>query len=171
MIAHDIELGQVYEDSRTGDRIQLVYLDNNVYLLQNEDDEQHRLGTYDEFHENVESGRYNLLPDDEPFANTGVLSRIRERRDEYENTDGRTAAHKAEAFAEALEILTDMEPDVSLEDVDFESFDGIGEKGAQNLRDAGYKTERDIRNASDDDLLDVSWVGEKGVNALREAIV
>lgn len=169
MIPHDLELGQVYEDSRTGDLIQLVYLDNNVYLLQNEDDGQHRLGRYNEFHENVESGRYNLQPDEEPFANTGVLQRVRARRQEYENTDGRTAAHKAEAFGEALDILTDMEPDVSLDDMEFENYDGIGAKGAENLRNAGYKNERDIQNASDEELLDVSWVGEKGLTSLREA--
>lgn len=170
MITHDLELGQVYKDSRTDELIQLVYLDNNVYLLQNEQDGSHRLGTYDEFDENVDSGRYKLQPDEQSFANTGVLSRVRERRKEYENADGRTAAHKAEAFAEVLDILTDMEPDVSLESMDFESYDGIGEKAAQNLRAAGFETERDIRNASDDELESVSWVGEKGISSLRAAV-
>jgi predicted flap endonuclease-1-like 5' DNA nuclease len=54
------------------------------------------------------------------------------------------------------------------ESVDLQSLDGIGQKAASNLRRAGYDTVEDIADASNDDLLDVKWVGEKGLFSLRE---
>lgn len=51
--------------------------------------------------------------------------------------------------------------------IPFEELDNIGEQGAQNLREAGYVTINDVAQASDSDLLDVSWVGEKGVASIR----
>lgn len=42
-----------------------------------------------------------------------------------------------------------------------EELDNIGQTAAQNLREAGYDTEEAIAEADDDEILDVSWVGEK----------
>jgi len=54
------------------------------------------------------------------------------------------------------------------ESVELLSLDGIGQKAASNLERAGYDTVENITDASDDDLLDVDWVGEKGLLSLRE---
>lgn len=50
-----------------------------------------------------------------------------------------------------------------------EELDHIGEKAAQNLREAGYETTDAIAEAEDSEILDVSWVGEKGLLSLKEA--
>jgi hypothetical protein len=129
-ITHEIEVGQVYEDARTGEKIELIYIDGNIYVLQNEGRQSHRLGSYSELLDNIESGRYKYLNEADSFAVTGSA--------------GET------------------------ETIPFEELDSIGEKGASNLRKAGYETTADIAQATDDELTDVSWVGEKGVTSIRE---
>lgn len=47
--------------------------------------------------------------------------------------------------------------------------DHIGEKAAQNLREAGYDTAESIAEADDSEILDVSWVGDKALASLKEA--
>ncbi len=56
------------------------------------------------------------------------------------------------------------------EEVELEELDNIGEKAAQNLREGGYNTFETIVDASDEELLDVSWVGEKALFSLKEAV-
>lgn len=69
-------------------------------------------------------------------------------------------------------LVPDAEPFSSPSDdeMDFEELDGIGEKGADNLREAGFTTAADCRHSSDEELLDVSWVGDKGLASIREEI-
>lgn len=129
-LTHEIEVNQVYEDARTDERVQLLYVDSNIYVLQNEIDASHRLGSYKELMKNIESGRYQYLPEAEPFA------------------------------------VTDVDGDN--EEIPFEELDSIGKTGAQNLRESGYETVADVRMASDDELTDVSWVGEAGVYSIRQ---
>lgn len=66
--------------------------------------------------------------------------------------------------------VTEVSSENAERDVSFEELEGIGEKAAQNLRSEGYRTYGDIARAPDDKLLDVSWVGEKGLHSLREAV-
>lgn len=167
-IPHELEFGQVYKDDRTGERIQLVYLDKNIYVLQDEQSNTHRIGRYSDFHDNVSSGRYSLQPMDEPFATTGALNRVRILRDQYQSSNGRTAEHKAEAIDEVLSILTDIGSEDEMEEIPFEKLDNIGQTAADNLRAAGYQNCGDVRRASDEEIGDVSWVGEKGVESIRE---
>lgn len=47
--------------------------------------------------------------------------------------------------------------------------DNVGLTAAQNLSDAGFNTAESILNASRDELLEVSWVGEATVDNLKEA--
>lgn len=166
-IAHDIELGQVYEDKRTGSHVLLVYYDSNIHIVRDKQG-SHRLGKRREFDKNVGSGRYSLCPEVEPFGETGLLQRVLERAAEYDEMDGYKADHKAEALREAINILTDDSPDVNDEPVPFEELDNIGDKAANNLREAGYRTVGDCRRASDSDITDIAWVGDKGVQSIRE---
>lgn len=167
-LTHDIELGQVYSDSRTGDLIQLVYLDRNVYVMRDEEDGRHRFGSKSEFVDNVREDRYKYESDEEPFARTGVMEKVRTKLSAYEGQDGRKASHLAQGMREALDIMLDLELADEDEEVPFEELSNIGATAAGNLRDAGYKTCGDVRGASDETLLDVSWVGEKGVQSIRE---
>lgn len=166
-IGHDIEIGQVYEDKRTNEHLLLVYYDSSIHIVRDKQG-NHRLGKRREFTKNVGSGRYTLAPDVEPFGETGLLQRVLARADEYDNMDGYKADHKAAALREAVNILTDDNPDVNDESVPFEDLDNIGDKAAKNLRDAGFRTVGDCRRASDNDLGDVAWVGDKGVESIRE---
>lgn len=132
-VSHDIEVDQVYTDSRSsGERLQLIYIDKNVYVFQRPD-QTHRFGSRREFEDNVEAGRFSLQPDADPFAVTGELSEDEKK------------------------------------EVEFSELDGIGAKGASNLRNSGYETVNDVRMATDEELLDVPWVGEKGVQSIRGA--
>lgn len=54
------------------------------------------------------------------------------------------------------------------ESVDLRSLDGIGEKAATNLERAGYDTVEEIASATDEELLDVSWVGETALRSLKQ---
>jgi hypothetical protein len=65
-VPHDITEGQIYEDARTGDELQLLYIDAGVYLLRDRTG-HHRIGERHEFDRNVKSGRFSLAPDPEPF--------------------------------------------------------------------------------------------------------
>ena len=60
---------------------------------------------------------------------------------------------------------TESEP----ETIELEELDEIGAKAAENLREAGYDTDEKLVEASDEELLDVSWVGEKALFSLKEA--
>lgn len=170
-LTHDIELGQVYSDSRTGDLIQLVYLDRNVYVMRDEDSGRHRFGSKKEFVKNVKNDRYKYEPDEEPFTRTGVMNRVKERLSAYESQDGRKANHLAQGMREALDILLDLDLGDEDKPIPFEDLSNIGEKAAGNLRDAGYETCADVMVVDDDELLDVSWVGEKGVQSIRSYCV
>jgi DNA-directed RNA polymerase alpha subunit len=60
---------------------------------------------------------------------------------------------------------TEPEP----KELELEELDNIGAKAAENLREAGYDTVESIAEVSDEELLDVSWVGEKALFSLKEA--
>jgi len=65
---------------------------------------------------------------------------------------------------------TPATPDWVEDDLDLTALDGIGDTAAQNLTDAGYDSVEAITEASDDALLDVSWVGEKTLEGIRDTI-
>lgn len=56
------------------------------------------------------------------------------------------------------------------EEVPFENLDNIGDTGAENLRDAGIITRQHVSEASDEKILNVAWVGDGGLKAIREEV-
>lgn len=66
--------------------------------------------------------------------------------------------------------LDDVDWSPEPEVIELEELDGIGAKAAENLREAGYDTDEKLVEASDEELLDVSWVGEKALFSLKEAV-
>lgn len=67
----------------------------------------------------------------------------------------------------------EYQPDSNLDMLSFSKKDWtdvayVGEKAAENLHDAGYETNLDIQQASDDELLEVDLVGQKGAAKLKE---
>lgn len=168
-ISHDIETGQIYRDSRTNDKILLVYVDRNTYLLRDTDG-NHRLGKRSELDENIGSGRYKLDPDAEPFGDTGHVRRVLRRADEYEEQGGRKGKHYAEAMREAVSILSDTGSPDAHETVEFEEIAGVGQATATALRNNGYTTRADIRRADDSTLLKVRGVGEGNLENIRNVV-
>lgn len=73
------------------------------------------------------------------------------------------------ACNDAVDLSEVADSDSYEEELDLEGLDHIGAKAAQNLREAGYNTVESIADASDEELLDVSWVGEKALFSLKEA--
>jgi len=87
--------------------------------------------------------------------------RFGRRRELNENVQSEKYEHQPDEqrFAQTSEDDT--------KEVPFEELDGIGLKGAENLRDAGIVTKADVRRSSDESVLSVSWVGQKGLESIR----
>lgn len=175
----DTQIGLVLEDQRTAELRQVIYTDEQVVLLRDEAGNTTlvRRDTFD-----AELGtRYRPRHGAEMPSDAGQYDRLRERLAAYEREDGRKAKHKADALRDALDILsgveddepdeTDDENDADREtEVPFEEVPGIGPTTAGKLRTAGYVTERDVRAASDDELLAVAGLGPENLENLREFV-
>ncbi|WP_459193884.1 helix-hairpin-helix domain-containing protein [Halosimplex sp. J119] len=170
------EIGLVLEDQRTAELRQVIYTDRQVVLLRDESGGTTlvRRKSFD-----AELGtRYRPRPGAEMPSDAGQYDRLRERLAAYERADGRKAKHKADALREALDILSEPDPEEGddgddedeLDDpeVPFEEVPGIGPKTAGKLRTAGYVTESDVRGAEDDALLAVAGLGPENLENLRE---
>jgi len=67
-ITHPIEVGQIYADDRTGEELQLRYMDRSAVLLRSQVDETHRLSKRVMFEKEVGAGRYKLQGEEEVDA-------------------------------------------------------------------------------------------------------
>jgi hypothetical protein len=70
--------------------------------------------------------------------------------------------------AVAVDDASDWTPEN--EEVAFEELDAIGEAGAENLREKGIVTRGDVKDASDDEILDTAWVGKTGLKSIRSEV-
>jgi len=165
-ITHDINIGQVYTDSRTNELTKIIYIDEDVALLRDEDG-NHRIEKRKSFDRNVGAGRFKLSPDEE-FGYAGRMEALLDAQEQYSEKDGRKPSHKAEALSEAVSLLT--EETSSFKEVEFETVDGIGNATASRLRGAGYTTVEDLSRASDEELLSVGGVGDGNLSNLRERV-
>lgn len=125
----DPAVEQVYESSRSKEKYQILYVDEQIVLLRSESSgrntqNSHRIERRVQFEDQIESGWFNLKPDS----------------------------------------TLDM---VSFEEIDWSQVNCIGEKTASNLHDAGINSLVDVQQASDDNLLAVDGIGEKGLANLR----
>jgi hypothetical protein len=59
---------------------------------------------------------------------------------------------------------------IDYQEVPFSSLDHIGESGADNLRERGIVTRKDVKEHSDDEILATPWVGEKGLKSIRNRV-
>ena len=165
-LSFEPEPGQVLEDDRTGDLLVIIYIDDRVTLLRDEDG-LHRLEPRGHFEENAGSGRYKLSDEERPVEG-GHLGAIRSRAKELEGKDGRKPSHQAEALREAAQLLKSGRERESREPISFEEVDGVGQKTADELRSSGYTTAGDVNRADDEELLDVRGVGHGNLDNIRE---
>lgn len=172
------QIGLVTEDQRTGELRQVIYADERVVLLRDETGNT-TLVRRDSF--DAELGtRYRPRPGAESPSDAGQYDRLRERLAAYEREDGRKATHKADALREALDLLSEPDPEARDDgdetddgatddrEVPLEEVPGIGPKTAGKLRTAGYVTESDVRGADDDALLAVAGIGQDNLENLRD---
>lgn len=171
----DFEIGLVFEDQRTGDLRRVVYADDRVVLVRDRDGNS-TLEPRETFLAQLDE-RYRRRPDADPSIEGGPYDRLLATLATYEDGDGRKAAHKADALREALGLLGESavdtgDPDVSGDDpsVAFEEIAGIGPAKAAKLRASGFRTEGDVRAASDEAVLAVPGVGPENLAAIREFV-
>lgn len=163
-----IHVGQVYVDSRTGEEMTVLY-ENGVILCRDED-EKHRMTPSKQFRREVGAGRYKLdRNEDGTFAKDGKIRKLERMLSDLEEQDGRKASHKADAIEEAIDMLEEEDLD-DMETVDFEDVPGIGENTANRLRAKDFTTNGDIRDASDEELLDVRGIGQGNLDNLRRYV-
>lgn len=180
----EVQIGLVVEDQRTGDLRKVIYVDGRTVLLRDEKGSTTLLPR-DSFESDCGT-RYRVRHDADPPIDAGQYDTLRRRLAEYEGQPGRKAKHKADALTEALDLLggvadppdpTDVgEPDgegtdegESDDEVElrFEEIGGIGPETARRLRMQGFMTARDVRTASDDEILAVSGVGPESLTRIR----
>lgn len=71
------------------------------------------------------------------------------------------------------DAVTDVDREsasIKSREVIFDNLDAIGEAGADNLRDNGIVTRKDVLEASDEEILDTAWIGEKGLKSIRQEV-
>jgi len=193
-LTHDIVEGQVYGDKRQAnydgdviegydERLRLVYVDDERVLLRSNDtiDRGNHIGRHhyrcehrETFEKNAGAGRYQLLeePTDPPRMPTDgvsstltVLKRLQSmEQNEAQSGGGRKSKHRLEAFTDAIEAISEMDPT----SIDWSSINGVGNKTAENLNEAGFETDVDVQSASDEQLLDVGGVGSKNLENIKE---
>jgi hypothetical protein len=102
-----------------------------------------------------------LLRCEESGRNEGNVHRI-ERRSDFDR----------QVDSGKLKLQPDSDLDMmSFDEIDWSQVDHIGEKTASNLHSVGFTTILDIRQADDDELLDVSGLGEAGLINLQEFVL
>lgn len=181
----EIRIGLVVEDQRTGDLRKVIYADSRTVLLRDERGSTTLLPR-DSFESDCGT-RYRTRHDVDPPIEAGQYDALRRRLAEYEGQPGRKAKHKLDALTEALDLLGGVDEESVPTDtgdsngekrdgedggsdeveVRFEDIDGIGPATAGRLRMQGFVTARDVRTASDEDVLAVSGVGPESLERIR----
>lgn len=168
------------DDGSFDEQWRIVYVDDEVVLMrsnQNHDrgrgykNKLHRLEQRDVFEQEAGSGRYKKISEssakppksDDIHYHVGIIKRLLAH---YKEKPGRTAQHKAEALDEVIEMLNEFD----MEEVDWTDVPTIGEAAAENLREAGFRTDKDVEIADKEELLDVGYVGQSGVENLKDYV-
>jgi predicted flap endonuclease-1-like 5' DNA nuclease len=171
------ESGMVFIDDRNGAELVAEFVEaGEVVVVRDRDgdsnnDETWGLHPYDSFYRGCKAGRYKpVRNDDGNVVRDGTLSQIQRLRSKYEQQDGRTAQHKVAVLTELEDTINGNVPDDYDEPVDFESVSGIGGGAASKLRAHGFRTHGDIREATDEQIQDVPYMGESNTENLREYV-
>ena len=111
----------------------------------------------------VESGTEKYEAGDPITPTEGELSAFGDKFEPIVRTPGGDAAEAEDDAAE---------DDGEEEELDLSSLtaiDGVGEKTARSLYEAGYHTADDLADASQDELFDIDGIGPSAVSALISA--
>ena len=175
----EIEPGMVFMDTRPSEPREIIIdyasREGGVKFIDTEGDDRrdevYFSDSYSTFEQLVGSGRYKPVRDDDGnIVRKGRFGQIENLKAQYEEKDGRTAAHKAEAIQEVLDILHDDVPADHNDTVPFEDIDGVGSKAASALVNSGFTTKGDVRSASREQIEDVPYMGSKNTDALLDYV-
>lgn len=178
-VSFEIEPGMVFKDTRLDEPREIVidYADRKggVKFIDTEGDserdEVYMTDSYSTFEELVGAGRYKPVRDDDGrIVRKGRFGQVERLKEQYEEDGGRKATHKAEAIEEVLNILHDDVPEDHNDTIPLEDIDGVGSKAAQALRNSGFTTKGDVRNASREQIEDVPYMGQKNTDALLDYV-
>ena len=113
---------------------------------------------------------YRLYCDREDCSNEEVIRE--DRMDDHIWKVNSKTSHSGlcPACNEAVDVDEDSSYARQHEEVAFEDLDAIGDAGAANLREKGIITRQDVKDTSNEDILDTPWVGEKGLKSIREEV-
>ncbi|MFD1570185.1 MULTISPECIES: helix-hairpin-helix domain-containing protein [Haloferacaceae] len=170
--------GQVYTDSRESETPEpaetytIIFADHQTVVL--EDSGGHRrFESRDQF-DTARGDRWKFAEDaqadndspavttPEPFISSlAVLRQSYKASEELDPTDTR-----ADTITDAINLISKNTTDP----IPLTEIDGIGDRTAKNLREAGVTTELDVHAASDEFLLDLPGVGQKNLTNLRRHI-
>lgn len=94
------------------------------------------------------------------------------RRDRVDETDWKVnSLHDYDGLCPSCNPMVETDEDEDEDDpeeIALLELDNIGETAATNLRREGLDTVEAIQSTPDEDIIDVAWVGEKGLFALKE---
>ncbi|CDK38161.1 helix-hairpin-helix domain-containing protein [Halorubrum sp. AJ67] len=170
--------GQVYADSRENETPEpaetytIIFADHQTVVLEDSDGHR-RFESRDQF-DTARGDRWKFAEEaqsdndtpavttPEPFISSlTVLRQSYKASEELDPTDAR-----ADTITDAINLISKNTTDpIPLTEVD-----GIGDRTAKNLREAGITTELDVHAASDEFLLDLPGVGQKNLTNLRRHI-
>lgn len=156
-----IEPGLIVEDQRSGERRAVVYVDARVVLSRDEDG--HTTLTPRDTFASLVGTRIRPCPGATLDVDVGPLADEGTNEAESDDEDPADGSSTDDADGDAPEPATPTEATV-----EFEAVDGVGPETAGQLRTTGFVTERDVREAADEDLLGVSGVGPAALAAIRE---
>lgn len=137
-ITHQLQAGQIYQDSRTGDELQLAYLDDSHALLKETTDNNARLLPRRAFEKNVGSGRYEVVGEVEA---TGESAYTAVDFTKISGVGKKTArALQAEGYA-TVEDIERADEDELL------AVNGVGHGNLENIREfiEGMETQETLR--------------------------
>lgn len=170
--------GQVYTDSREDETPEpaetytIIFADHQTVILEDNDGHR-RFENRDQF-DAARGDRWKFAGEaqsdndspavttPEPFISSlAVLRQSYKVSEELDPTDAR-----ADTITDAISLISKNATDrIALTEID-----GIGDRTAENLREAGITTELDVHAASDELLLDLPGVGQKNLTNLRRHI-
>lgn len=124
----DPEVAQIYQNDRTGERYQILYIDDHVVVLRSEKENRdgkksHRLERRGYFIEAVRSGQFKHLPD----SNMDMMGLDDEDWSEIDHIGAKTNENLHEA---GINNTLDVQ---NAEESDLLAVDGLGKMGLANL--------------------------------------
>jgi len=168
---HDLQRGQKYENSTSGNVLEIKYADQKTVVLETKSGHR-RYEPRKQFDNGI--GNQWQLVEEASGEETSVqksekaqcISALNLLKEKLSNDKKDVTGQKVEALEEAVELLSNNEArEIPLEDVK-----GIGDATASKLRNKGIETELDLVAASEEYIRETPGIGNKNFSNLMEEV-